>query len=85
LASQCQVGVERRDNWKVGADAGVPPKREPRSREREGGSNSVVESQPSKLLVAGSIPVSRSSLRSLRELRLGWPVKKEDRRAFTDY
>jgi hypothetical protein len=30
----------------------------------------VVESQPSKLLVAGSIPVSRSSLRSLRELRL---------------
>ena len=30
---------------------------------REGGSNSVVESQPSKLLVAGSIPVSRSTLR----------------------
>ena len=29
--------------------------------ERAGGSNSVVESQPSKLLVAGSIPVSRSS------------------------
>ena len=45
--------------------------------EREGGSNSVVESQPSKLLVAGSIPVSRSSLRSrvpsARELRLGKP------------
>ena len=43
-------------------------------REREGGSNSVVESQPSKLLVAGSIPVSRSrfrSLASLGELRLG--------------
>ena len=42
--------------------------------ERVGGSNSVVESQPSKLLVAGSIPVSRSSLRSrpqARELRLG--------------
>ena len=39
-------------------------------RERVGGSNSVVESQPSKLLVAGSIPVSRSSLRSLRELRV---------------
>jgi hypothetical protein len=37
---------------------------------RVGGSNSVVESQPSKLLVAGSIPVSRSILRSLRELRL---------------
>jgi hypothetical protein len=32
--------------------------------EAEGGSNSVVESQPSKLLVAGSIPVSRSNLRS---------------------
>jgi hypothetical protein len=31
---------------------------------REGGSNSVVESQPSKLLVAGSIPVSRSIRRS---------------------
>ena len=28
------------------------------------GSNSVVESQPSKLLVAGSIPVSRSSARA---------------------
>ena len=38
----------------------------------------MVESQPSKLLVAGSIPVSRSSLRSRelspkRELRLGKP------------
>jgi hypothetical protein len=33
----------------------------------EGGSNSVVESQPSKLLVAGSIPVSRSILRSRPE------------------
>ena len=28
----------------------------------QGGSNSVVESQPSKLLVAGSIPVSRSRI-----------------------
>ena len=36
-----------------------PPERE--RSERIGGSNSVVESQPSKLLVAGSIPVSRSS------------------------
>jgi hypothetical protein len=34
-----------------------------RERSREGGSNSVVESQPSKLLVAGSIPVSRSIAR----------------------
>ena len=32
---------------------------------RQGGSNSVVESQPSKLLVAGSIPVSRSRIRWL--------------------
>src|SRR6185503_6203613 len=39
-----------------------------RSGRHEGGSNSVVESQPSKLLVAGSIPVSRSSLRA-REMR----------------
>ena len=30
-----------------------------------GGSNSVVESQPSKLLVAGSIPVSRSRLKDV--------------------
>ena len=40
----------------------------------------MVESQPSKLLVAGSIPVSRSSLCSRelppkRELRLGNPVE----------
>ena len=35
-------------------------------REHLGGSNSVVESQPSKLLVAGSIPVSRSTFRSSR-------------------
>ena len=33
-----------------------------RQANREGGSNSVVESQPSKLLVAGSIPVSRSKI-----------------------
>jgi hypothetical protein len=33
----------------------------------------VVESQPSKLLVAGSIPVSRSSLRSLKtRVSFGW-------------
>ena len=34
------------------------------------GSNSVVESQPSKLLVAGSIPVSRS--RMLSGLLFDW-------------
>ena len=41
-------------------EAGLPAEMKGR-RVREGGSNSVVESQPSKLLVAGSIPVSRSS------------------------
>ena len=52
----------------------------------------MVESQPSKLLVAGSIPVSRSSLRSRepaprRELRLGKPgegCRAEARRAKAD-
>jgi hypothetical protein len=34
---------------------------------KAGGSNSVVESQPSKLLVAGSIPVSRSRVGSASE------------------
>jgi hypothetical protein len=46
------------------------------AREREGGSNSVVESQPSKLLVAGSIPVSRSSLRS-REPRASFGLASQ--------
>src|SRR5208282_6553542 len=51
-------------NWKI------RDPHDPRNSERDtsfqfrvskrGGSNSVVESQPSKLLVAGSIPVSRS-------------------------
>ena len=35
----------------------------------ERGSNSVVESQPSKLLVAGPIPVSRSSLKHKARLK----------------
>ena len=39
----------------------APPKLRAERAVNEGGSNSVVESQPSKLLVAGSIPVSRSS------------------------
>ena len=43
--------------------AGLPAEARGGKRgERVGGSNSVVESQPSKLLVAGSIPVSRSRL-----------------------
>ena len=57
-----------------------PPKRRAgKEASRVGGSNSVVESQPSKLLVAGSIPVSRSRLRSLAfayELRLGRPASE---------
>ncbi len=44
-------------------DAGLPAVAKAQ-RVREGGSNSVVESQPSKLLVAGSIPVSRSTILS---------------------
>ena len=35
------------------------------------GSNSVVESQPSKLLVAGSIPVSRSIFGDVKPNELG--------------
>ena len=52
----CQLSVRARY-------AGLPAEA-PNSgvSERVGGSNSVVESQPSKLLVAGSIPVSRSIL-----------------------
>ena len=37
----------------------------------------MVESQPSKLLVAGSIPVSRSSLRPLARATAGKPAKAE--------
>ncbi len=56
-----QDGRIGRIRWRRAA--GLPAVAKER-RVREGGSNSVVESQPSKLLVAGSIPVSRSSLRS---------------------
>ena len=52
----------------------MPGGRGPRIK-NEGGSNSVVESQPSKLLVAGSIPVSRSNLRSLSRASVGKPAK----------
>ena len=53
----------------LGVQAGLPPKRRVQAKRAScvGGSNSVVESQPSKLLVAGSIPVSRSILRSRLE------------------
>src|SRR5438128_3676967 len=65
------IGRERASLKSGGA---CPPQRRAGGRARRvGGSNSVVESQPSKLLVAGSIPVSRSNLRS-REFRAsyGW-------------
>ena len=39
-----------------------------RGGEAKRGSNSVVESQPSKLLVAGSIPVSRSKYADVAQL-----------------
>src|SRR5215831_18825689 len=54
--------------------------RDLRRDERVGGSNSVVESQPSKLLVAGSIPVSRSILRSRKEhASFGWQATEGTR------
>lgn len=59
--------VPRSANRRSGpaSEAGLPAEaRVRRGGRHEGGSNSVVESQPSKLLVAGSIPVSRSSLRA---------------------
>ncbi len=37
----------------------------------------MVESQPSKLLVAGSIPVSRSNPRLLQECG-GWDARRSD-------
>ena len=67
----------REQNGRESAKPGVRAEAPERSARREGGSNSVVESQPSKLLVAGSIPVSRSSLRS-HELRArcGWQASE---------
>ena len=43
-----------------------------------GGSNSVVESQPSKLLVAGSIPVSRSRAKNADVAQLAERVLGKD-------
>ena len=59
-------GQLRRESADVNATAGLPAEAASQRQQasREGGSNSVVESQPSKLLVAGSIPVSRSIFRS---------------------
>ena len=61
LASPPVLRIEVFDESCEVNEAGVPAEvRESDRGEHEGGSNSVVESQPSKLLVAGSIPVSRS-------------------------
>ena len=48
-----EVKVESKKNEQISIQFSI-------ARISKGGSNSVVESQPSKLLVAGSIPVSRS-------------------------
>ena len=71
-APRCQVNGFRP---RASVEGGRVRRRAGEVASRGGGSNSVVESQPSKLLVAGSIPVSRSRLRSLAcdELRLGKP------------
>ena len=62
------VHQEDSDKWRVPSDEQVKRqfafKLVTRHCCRGGGSNSVVESQPSKLLVAGSIPVSRSNSKS---------------------
>ena len=63
---RCEGDARRRKNFERVAVGGLVWSRRLALSERsesKGGSNSVVESQPSKLLVAGSIPVSRSSLR----------------------
>ena len=64
---RAEVALTRGGCWgELAADSRMDTRRLALSErsESKGGSNSVVESQPSKLLVAGSIPVSRSSLRS---------------------
>jgi hypothetical protein len=64
LGAKCNVRRVRVMECAVGRRACLAEAAGSEVSRREGGSNSVVESQPSKLLVAGSIPVSRSSLRS---------------------
>ena len=69
----CRADAASRASRVTKAELAAPKCERAEVGEHEGGSNSVVESQPSKLLVAGSIPVSRSILRSLRELRMASP------------
>src|SRR5918993_1262727 len=70
--------VERTERSVVNEEwRAASPKRCSAMRSREGGSNSVVESQPSKLLVAGSIPVSRSKIfRGALPLELPYAVAR---------
>ena len=85
---RCRMPARSVGSKTAGLPAEVPGMRRMRARtrslpaevlrncEHEGGSNSVVESQPSKLLVAGSIPVSRSSLRSRESgASFGWQAR----------
>ena len=53
---------DEKGGWDVSTrrEQGLPRRASKQNGDAKGGSNSVVESQPSKLLVAGSIPVSRS-------------------------
>ena len=75
------VGPAVESRWEASEGRACPPKCEEKrqSAKHEGGSNSVVESQPSKLLVAGSIPVSRSNLRpsllTMRRATAGKPSR----------
>jgi hypothetical protein len=61
--SRALFARDLRNRQCIGAGVTQVVESEPSGMDRsseQGGSNSVVESQPSKLLVAGSIPVSRS-------------------------
>jgi hypothetical protein len=54
-----------------------------RRRERPRGSNSGVESQPSKLLVAGSNPVSRSNALGVRRKAPGEGLTRNENEAMS--
>jgi len=61
LSRRSAEGGRRNATLGRGEENAAVPRRSGGRSGRVGGSNSVVESQPSKLLVAGSIPVSRSN------------------------
>ena len=60
-----EVKVESKKNEQISIHFDIQHSALSIARINQGGSNSVVESQPSKLLVAGSIPVSRSIRRKV--------------------